>query len=120
MSDKTEESSGTELVPSGGSVPPSDGSQESNDQTQAVLDLTEEKATPAPPIDSQDLHKEKWRGPLAGVLVGATVAIPLFAIFAVILGKDADDLTDITQVLYPPLVGLVGAVIGFYFGDRRN
>lgn len=111
MSDEPEQTTGAEPAPADSSAPDAPDN----------LDLTKkEPPTEGPRIEGQDLHKERWRGPLAGVLVGATVAIPLLAILAVICGTDANDLTDITQVLYPPLVGLVGAVIGFYFGDRRN
>lgn len=124
MSDNPEQTSGA-------------GSPSGNDPAPEHLDLTKEGTGSAPGLDFLDLTKdtgasapqiaikplppkERWQGPLAFLLIGATVAVPLLALAAVVFGTDVKDVADITQVIFPPLVGLLGAVIGFYFGERSN
>jgi hypothetical protein len=107
-----------------------------------VLDLTEEQPAedalftlsqraypPTPtPAEETERGRERTRGRIAYVLIGTLVAI-VVATFSYIIwlsvnlgALQTDDLITVMQAvattLLAPLVGLIGAVIGFYFGGQ--
>jgi hypothetical protein len=85
---------------------------------------------PAPPPPSEDTEKtrEKMRGRLAIGLVVALVALMgLTFVYLLILSRGFDRLTTddlislipmVGTTLLTPLVGLIGAVMGFYYGGQ--
>jgi len=70
---------------------------------------------------SPDVRTAEDRSTLAiGALVifaGVTL-IPLVAI--VVKATSVEDISKILQVLLAPIVGVVGTVMGFYFGNKDN
>jgi hypothetical protein len=107
-----------------------------------VLDLTEEQPAddalftlfqrsypPTPtPAEETERGRERTRGRIAYILIGTLVAIVVATVAYIIwlsasLGQlSTDDLITVMQAvgttLLAPLVGLIGAVIGFYFGGQ--
>lgn len=70
-------------------------------------------------------NQEGIRSRLAVVIVlsiPATVilAFVVLSVIAIMDGISVDDLKDIIATTLTPLVGLAGAVIGFYFGSQRH
>ncbi len=73
-------------------------------------------------------QREKTRAWIAGILIGALVVIVLGTFVYVIWMSTriaemaTDDLTNVLQTigttLLAPLIGVIGAVIGFYFGGQ--
>lgn len=91
------------------------------------LDLTKVDAQVPPglsristtPFDSGRFH-EYCRISMAGALVFC-VFIEIVLMFASFLaGKPMQEIKDIGQILFAPIIGLVGAVVGFYFGVERE
>ncbi len=70
-------------------------------------------------------NQEGIRSRLAVVIVlsiPATIvlAFVILGIIAIVDGVSVDDLKDVIAATLTPLVGLAGAVIGFYFGSQRH
>ena len=94
------------------------------------LNLTDEPSereaasTPLRRPAERDPRRERTREALANklvwLLIGATVGAGVLA-GSVILGlSDAASrplVTDVLQIVYPPIVALVGSAVGFYFGS---
>jgi flagellar basal body-associated protein FliL len=78
--------------------------------------------------DQAEIAREKQRGWIAGILIGALVVIVVGTFVYVIwmstrVGQmTTDDLISVLQTigttLLAPLIGVIGAVIGFYFGGQ--
>jgi hypothetical protein len=76
------------------------------------------------PVDSLERTRERMRGLIALSLVMVLVVIVLFTLFMVVrLGSLAESLTEVLQAVgttvLSPIIGLIGAVTGFYFGGQR-
>lgn len=85
------------------------------------LDLTAEPPPPGPlRAQSQvSLKQENTRRLIAYILLlylGAIVVIALVALYAE--GVELDRAKDILSILVGPVIGLVGSVVGFYFGAQ--
>ena len=65
--------------------------------------------------------RERVRGWIALALVGLLAALAIIA-FAMLQfhGAPASDIKALLDVLIGPIVGLVGTVTGFYFGQKSN
>jgi hypothetical protein len=85
------------------------------------VDLTKESPGSmwSPSADSYDPNpqREQVRGTIAWVLLGIFGLTILFAFVAVAFKwTDYDNIKDMLGILLPPITGLVGSAIGFYFG----
>lgn len=95
----------------------------------AALDLTAEPearpaASPRPfqaePYDpSRD--QEGVRANVSYILLGLIIGFVVLA-FLGVLAKwlDIDTVTKLAAVLFSPIIGLFGAVMGFYFGEKQG
>jgi hypothetical protein len=65
-------------------------------------------------------EREKLRGWIALILVGLLVAVVVFAFLTLWFGEAAhqSDLKALLDLIIAPIVGVVGAVTGFYFGGK--
>lgn len=78
---------------------------------------TEPRAAPYNPAR----HRESMRGWLAVILVGVVVLVIVFAGCALWHGKiEIADLQAFLQIVFTPLIALVGSVIGFYYGGKSE
>jgi len=111
--------------------------QESSKSRQRVLDLTENEPPSAfvrrphietPPSDLP-LRRERKRGHIAMVLVWLLVAVVAASFTAACLrnvewvnagGLSVPDVKEILNIIFPPIIALVGTVTGFYFGDKAD
>lgn len=67
--------------------------------------------------------RERIRGNIALILVWALVGVLAFAVFSswiVMTAESREALIRILEIALAPLVALVGAVTGFYFGEKSN
>ena len=88
--------------------------------------LSEEEAAHAelPPlitVSKEDIkiRIDTARRRIAYVLVGTLVGVIAFPIIALLTGwMAANDIKEILPLLTGPVVGLVGTVVGFYFGEK--
>jgi len=56
---------------------------------------------------------------LAGALVGCVFVEILFMFVLFLVGRPIQEIKDLGEMIFVPIVGLVGAVVGFYFGVER-
>lgn len=89
------------------------------------LDLTREPRVPsslsnipAVPFD-RSRFREYARLSLASALILCIIFQIGFLYVSFLYGKNTQDIKDLGEVLFAPIVGLVGAVVGFYFGAER-
>lgn len=67
-----------------------------------------------------DRERERIRGWLALALACMLAAVLLVSWGEFAVGtRSVDEIADMLQATLAPLIGLVGAATGFYFGDRR-
>jgi hypothetical protein len=90
------------------------------------LVLSEERPPPAgglpqPSVVPLEQQRETLRGRIAAALLGI-LAFIVVAAFLTIWFDWADDgeLTDLLTLIFAPVLGLVGAVTGFYYGEKVN
>jgi len=72
-------------------------------------------------IEQVAVHRERLRGTIALgllVLLGAVAILPILA--SIWRGASRDDLETLMTLIFPSLIGVFGAVTGFYFGGERN
>ena len=92
----------------------------------AALDLTHEPRVSSNPATfpllpfEERRFREYARIGLAGALVLCILVEIIFIFVAFLLGKPLQEVKDIGGMLFTPIVGLVGAVVGFYFGVERT
>lgn len=68
-----------------------------------------------------DPGRDRTRARLAYLLTGAVLAIVLTALLFVATGAmETSDLESVSAALLTPVIGLVGTVLGFYFGQQRS
>ncbi len=69
-------------------------------------------------------EREKKRGVIAVTLVSALCGIVamafVYVFVALLTGGSVELLKSVLEIIYAPIVGLVGAVTGFYFGERSR
>ena len=79
------------------------------------------------PDDNMDIARERTRARIAYGLIGALLVVVAatfvyVAALSVVRGLPSEDIINVTQglgtTLLAPLVGLIGAVIGFYYGGQ--
>lgn len=86
------------------------------------LDLTGDPPSSEPKKPSTvpynlDRHRENTRGMIALILVGLLAVVLLLAMGGLIWGNmEMKDLKELLTIILGPLVALVGAATGFYFG----
>jgi hypothetical protein len=66
-------------------------------------------------------QREHVRAGIAYALIGLLIVIILFS-FALLLfsSKSFDEIKGMLELLLAPVVGLVGAVTGFYYGEKAK
>jgi hypothetical protein len=92
-----------------------------------TLDLTKFEARvpsglakiPVIPFDERRF-REYARIGLAGSLIFCIMIQILFVFTSLLLGKPIQEIKDVGEIIFTPIVGLVGAVVGFYFGVERT
>lgn len=70
-----------------------------------------------------DKQREDLRGELARILIWALVLFLGFALLSSWISMVPDNrqaLLDVLQLIVGPMIGLVGAVIGFYYGEKKG
>ena len=66
-------------------------------------------------------EREKKRGVIALTLVFLMCGlVALSLIYIVVAPKEAEALRVVLEIVFGPIVGLVGAVTGFYFGEKSR
>lgn len=69
-------------------------------------------------------EREKKRGLIALILVSALCGIIVFAFafisFVPAASTNIEVLKSVLEIIFAPIVGLVGAVTGFYFGEKAR
>ena len=81
--------------------------------------------TPAPPPPQKpydpEPHREKLRGWIALALLGLLALVVLSLLFGFLVNWiTAAEIKDVGIILVSPLVTLVGAVTGFYYGSKTR
>lgn len=94
------------------SVLPDDESQEANKDAPTIADLISAKSTP-------EETRETVRGRIAIALLTMLGFLLLAAFFSVWFGwATTADTETLLTILFTPVIGLVGAVTGFYYGSQ--
>jgi hypothetical protein len=62
--------------------------------------------------------REDARNKIALMIVGSLCGIVLFSFITLWVGKPIADIKEILEILISPVIGIVGAVTGFYFGEK--
>jgi hypothetical protein len=66
-------------------------------------------------------YRERTRALLAGALCAVlTIVLLIVVIRAVLIMRTTKEATELLGVVLAPLVGLVGAATGFYYGGKSN
>jgi len=87
--------------------------------------LSGSSPSPAPSVTAYDptQDQERVRGQLALWLVGLMAAIALLSLLFVMVASDKDKgdaVKAVLQVVFSPIIGLVGTVTGFYYGQKSK
>ena len=82
-------------------------------------------AAPPPSVQEYDPteDREKVRANIALILVYALVGVVAFALFSAWIVMPAENraaLFEVLKIVFAPLVGLVGAATGFYYGGKSK
>lgn len=80
------------------------------------------KATEATEAETQDDQGQAWpvRRNLAYALVALLAVILVMTAAAMFTDIDLQRIKDVGDIIVTPVAGLVGAVVGFYFGARAG
>lgn len=91
-----------------------------------LLDLADEEEPTAvagigaAPYDPAE-DREKIRGRIAIALISLLIGLISLLFVAILVGVvQIDDLDKIVATVLTPILGIVGAVIGFYFGGKSK
>jgi hypothetical protein len=76
-------------------------------------------STSAVPFDPEP-QRERIRGRIAQILLGMLGAVILLAFISVWAKFDAEILRTVLTIIFGPLVTLVSAATGFYYGSRAS
>lgn len=77
----------------------------------------------APPAEKPwmpERAREGMRSRIAGYLIALLTAVIMAGWISTWQGTPAEQVTDMLQSTLNPLIGLVGAATGFYFGGRAS
>ena len=93
--------------------------------SETELDLTQDPVSPGlatvgdKPFDpSKD--REQVRGKIALILTWCLVGIVAVSLILILTRVSIDKIKDTLELILSPIVGLVGAVTGFYFGEKHK
>ncbi len=65
--------------------------------------------------------RESTRGRIAFCLIGTLAGMVIFILLLLWFHPDrVQEVKDVTEILYAPIVGLVGAATGYYFGSHER
>lgn len=85
-------------------------------------DLTNEPSPPDslenPSLKDIDVKREEKRGQIALYLIYILAFIVFLSLIRAYMYSDAGDFKQILEILFSPIVGLVGTATGFYFGEK--
>jgi hypothetical protein len=89
-----------------------------------LITLRQTNYIPLAQAETLEMTRERMRGVIALSLVMVLVVIVLFTLFMVFILSDlAESLSETLQAVgttvLSPIIGLIGAVTGFYFGGQR-
>lgn len=99
------------------------GQEGSDDaEIEPVDELSPDDAARAASLPSVQVHKavsrERIRNVVSVAIVIATLVCGTAVAVAALLGSHRAD--DVAQFVFTPLIGLAGAIIGFYFGGQDS
>jgi hypothetical protein len=97
--------------------------EDSNDaRVEPASDLSADEAAIAsglPPVSVLKARsRERIRNVVSIVIVCTTLGCGIAIAVAAFLGSDRAD--DVAQLVFTPLIGLLGAIVGFYFGGQDS
>ncbi len=64
--------------------------------------------------------REWVRGLIAALMTGVFCAVILVLAVEALRGSNIDDLAKLSAVILTPVSGLLGAVVGFYYGEQSH
>jgi hypothetical protein len=64
-----------------------------------------------------EARREWARGAVAIMIVGALLIVVLLSFGMIFSNRPTSDIKEIVELLIAPVIGIVGAVTGFYFGS---
>ena len=104
-----------------GNIPP--GSESS--LTEEPIDLSAQKPSavyPQPPTApyNPEPQRERMRGWIALGLLGMLAGVLLLTFISMWVGMKAEVLQTVLTIIFGPLVALVSAATGFYYGSRSS
>lgn len=67
-----------------------------------------------------DKHREWTRTAIAALLVVLLLAVELIVLFSILGSVTIENLETVATTLLTPIIGLVGTVVGFYFGQQSK
>ncbi len=109
--------------------PSEDGSPDRSDISKepVALDITKDPVAtpyPPPPPTAEPYDPEPLREQLRGwIAVGLLILLALVvaaALAALFLRIDSNSIKDVISLILSPIVGLVSAVTGFYYGSTKG
>jgi hypothetical protein len=115
-----------DLTPSPpGDVPPADSG---SSLAEEPINLTAVETLPAVPAQTirraapydPEPQRERLRGWIALGLLGILAAVLLLTFISMWLGMEAEMLQTVLTIIFGPLVTLVSAATGFYYGSRSS
>lgn len=100
----------------------------SPDKVDLAAEALSSASSPVPSFKGENTNiehrREHMRGILALILVGLLTVTVLLALGAVMFRNydtdTMDRIKDVLAIVLGPVVGLVGAVTGFYFGEQSR
>ena len=97
----------------------SNGDGESLDLTQESQDFQETESISIEPYDPRP-QEDSARRRIAYILLGLLGFILIWALSTVTFSPDkADKIVDVLQLILSPMIALVSAATGFYFGSKE-